>query len=172
MGEYTQWIEHNESTIARLIELSIAAEKAAEELYRGLEAKFSHHEEVADFWREYAGEEAMHAAWLEQLRDSLLPKRLSAPADSDVMEDAHRALQVPVKRRLQDVHNLDDAYQLAHELENSETNAVFDFLINNFAEDKKAQAFLRSQLRDHIGKLAFNFPVQPDGVRIQIKAKG
>jgi rubrerythrin len=161
----------NKSTIARLIELAIAAEKAAEELYRGLEAKFAHYEDVADFWGEYAGEEVMHATWLEQLRDSLAPKRLSAPADPDVMEDARRALQIPVKRRLQDVHDLEDAYQLAHELENSETNAVFGFLISNFAEDKKTQAFLRSQLQDHVGKLAFNFPVQPGVVRVQIKAK-
>jgi hypothetical protein len=65
-----------------------------------------------------------------------------------------------VERRLRDVHNLEDAYQMVHELENSETNAVFDFLITNFAEDKKTQAFLRSQLRDHIGKLATDFPVQ------------
>lgn len=164
----------NKSTIARLLELAIAAEKAAEELYRGMETKFAHHEDVADFWREYADEEVMHAAWLERLRDSLTPERLSAPADPGVMEEAHQALQVPVKRRMQDVHDLDDAYQLAHELENSETNAVFGFLIDNFAEDKKAQVFLRSQLQDHIGKLAINFPIQfrQASVRKQIKAKG
>lgn len=133
--------------------------------------QFARHEDVAGFWRECAGEEVMHAEWLERLRDSLTPERLSAPADPEVMEDARRALQVPVKRRLQDVYNLEDAYQLAHELENSETNAVFGFLISNFAEDKETQAFLRSQLQDHIGKLAFNFPIQPDVVRVQIKAR-
>jgi rubrerythrin len=163
----------NESTIARLLDLAIAAEKAAEELYRGLGTRFAHHEDVADFWREYADEEVMHAAWLERLRDSLAPERLSAPADPGVMEEAHRALQVPVKRRLQDVHNLEDAYQLAHELESSETNAVFGFLIGNFAGDKKTRAFLRSQLQDHIGKLIIDFPSQfrLDVVRRQILAK-
>lgn len=163
----------NNSTIARLLELAIAAENAAEELYRGLEARFTHHEDIANFWREYARGEVMHAAWLERLRDSLTPERLSTPADSDVMEDAYRALQAPVKRWLQDVHNLEDAYQLAHELENSEINTVFEFLISNFAEDKKTQAFLRSQLRDHIGKLAIDFPVQfrLASVRKQIKVK-
>jgi hypothetical protein len=68
--------------------------------------------------------------------------------------------------------NLENAYQLVHELENSETNAVFDFLISNFAEDRTTQDFLRSQLKDRIGKLAFNFPVRPGAVRLQIKAKG
>lgn len=164
----------NKSTVAGLLELAITAEKAAEELYHGLEAKFAHHEDVAAFWREYAGEEAMHAEWLERLRDSLAPERLSAPADPGVLEEANRALQVSVERMLQDVHNLEDAYQLVNDLENSETNAVFDFLITNFAEDKKTQAFLRSQLKDHIGKLAIDFPVQFKlaSVRKQIEAKG
>jgi rubrerythrin len=163
----------NKSTVAELIEMAIAAETAAEELYHKLEARFAHHEDVADFWREYAGEEAMHAEWLERLRDSLTPERLSAPADPGVLKEANQALQVPVEKRLQGVHDLEDAYQLVNELENSETNAVFDFLITNFAEDKKTQAFLRSQLQDHIGKLAINFPIQfrLASVRRQIKTK-
>jgi rubrerythrin len=160
------------ATIAELIDLAISAEKAAEELYHGLEAKFAHHEDAAAFWREYAGEEAMHAAWLERLRDSLPPERLSVPADPSVLRDANQALQVPVERRLRDVHDLEDAYQSVNDLENSETNAVFDFLITNFAEDAKTQAFLRSQLRDHIGKLAIDFPIQfrLASVRREIKA--
>jgi hypothetical protein len=115
----------------------------------------------------------MHAEWLGRLRDSLTPERLSEPADPGVLKDANQALRVPVERMLQDVHNLEDAYQLVNDLENSETNAVFDFLITNFAEDKKTQAFLRSQLKDHIGKLAIDFPVQFKlaSVREQIKAK-
>ena len=163
----------NKSTVAELLEMAVAAEKTAEELYHGLEAKFAHHEDVAAFWREYAGEEAMHAEWLERLRDSLAPERLSAPADPGVLAEANRALQVSVERVLQNVHNLEDAYQLVNDLENSETNAVFDFLIANFAEDKKTQAFLRSQLKDHIGKLAIDFPSQfrLDIVRRQITAQ-
>jgi rubrerythrin len=163
----------NKSTVAELLELAIAAERAAETLYHGLESKFTRYDEVVAFWQEYADEEAMHAAWLEQLRDSLSPEKLSALADPSVLEEANRALQVPVERMLRDVHNLEDAYQLVNDLENSETNAVFDFLISNFAEDKKNQAFLRSQLQDHIGKLIIDFPSQfrLDVVRRQILAQ-
>ena len=163
----------DKATLAQLLDLAIAAERAAEALYRGLELKFSDYDEVATFWQEYAGEEVVHAEWLGRLRDSLSPEQLAATANPSVLEEATRALRVPVKKRLQGVHNLEDAYQLVHEMENSETNAVFDFLISNFAEDKKTQAFLRSQLQDHIGKLAIDFPSQfrLDEVRKQIKAK-
>jgi rubrerythrin len=161
------------ATIAELFGLAIMAERAAEELYHGLEAKFAHHEDVAGFWQAYAEEEAMHAEWLERLQNSLTPEQLSAPANPGVLKEAHRALQVPVEKRLRDVRDLEDAYQLVSDLENSETNAVFDFLISNFSEDPETQAFLRSQLKDHIGKLAIDFPIQfrLNAVRRQIKAK-
>jgi rubrerythrin len=161
----------DKSTVAELIKLAIAAEKTAEELYQGLEAKFAHQEDAAAFWRRYAGEEAMHAAWLEQLQESLTSEQLAAQADPSILESANRALQVSVDRRLKEVENLEDAYQLVHELENSETNAVFDFLITNFSEDAKTQTFLRSQLKDHIGKLTTDFPVPLDALRRQIRAK-
>ncbi len=44
----------DKATIAELFELAIGAEKIAETLYRGLEAKFAHHPEIADFWCFYA----------------------------------------------------------------------------------------------------------------------
>ncbi len=50
-----------DATIAALVELSISLEKSAAELYRWLELKFAHHQEVVDFWKRYADEEDMHA---------------------------------------------------------------------------------------------------------------
>ena len=55
---------------------------------------------------------------------------------------------------------MEDAYELAHELENSETNAIFEFLIIHFSTDETTQDFLRSHLKDHIGKLMLWFPAQ------------
>lgn len=150
----------NKATIKELFELAIAVEKATEELYRGLEAKFAPHQEVADFWREYAAEEAGHAQRLERLRDELNPEQLSAPADPLMLKDVHKILQFSVENTLKGIKNLEDAYQLVNELENSETNAIFEFLITNFSSDKETQSFLRSQLQDHIAKLTTRFPTQ------------
>lgn len=150
----------NEATVAELFDLAIAAEKAAEALYRGLEAKFAHHQEVADFWGKYAAEEAGHAKWLERLRDTSGPGQLSALADPHILKDARKVLQFSVENRLREIKNLEDAYQLAHELESSETNAIFEFLITNFASDEETQSFLRSQLKEHIAMLTVGFPTQ------------
>jgi rubrerythrin len=148
------------TTNAELFELAIAVERTAEELYRGLEAKFADCQEVADFWREYAAEEVGHAQWLEHLRDTSSPERLSAPADPAILRDVHEILQFSTQNALKRVKSLEDAYQLVHEFENSETNAIFEFLITNFSSDKETRAFLRSQLNDHLSKLMTEFPMQ------------
>lgn len=102
----------------------------------------------------------MHAQWLEQIRSTTDPEQLSAPADPDQLENVRRVLQISIENVLEEIDNLEDAYQLVNDVEHSETNAIFEFLISNFSADKKVQAFLRSQLRDHIAKLMIDLPMQ------------
>ena len=163
-----------DTTVAALFDLAISAEKLAEELYHGLAAKFAHQPVVADFWNRYAEEEAMHALWLTQLRDGLSAEELSAQADPTTLREAQAALRVSVKQVLDQVQDLEDAYQLVNELENAETNAVFDFLITHFSSDDKTQSFLRAQLTEHVGRLMIDFPTQFKGaaMRRKVMAQG
>jgi len=162
----------NETTVAALLELAIAAEVINEELYLGLEKKFVHHQLAADFWCSYAQEEAGHAHWLERLQGRLSTEQLSAPTDPTILRDAHQALQFSAKHALKGIENLEDAYQLASELENAETNVVFDFLITNFAADEQTASFLREQLRGHVGRIMIEFPTLFDSqARREIKAQ-
>ena len=150
----------DQSTIARLFELAIELEKSAQELYCEFEKKFTHHPEVADFWKKYAAEEVGHAGWLERVRDGLSAKELSAQADPFMLDAARKILESSIKDSLADITDLKGAYQLANELENSETNAIFEFLITHFADDEKTRDFLRAHMRDHIAKLMLWFPTQ------------
>ena len=63
--------------------------------------------------------------------------------------------------RLEGIKTLEDAHQLATELENSETNAIFEFMIVNFSTDElaKSHQFLRTQLSTHIARLENDFPI-------------
>lgn len=145
-------------TIAHLIDLAIQGEKLTEMFYLRLEKKFSRFPEVAQFWNSYASEEAGHARWLVRLRERADDERLSEPAEQEVLKQAERALSVPIDDLIAGVRTLQDAYDLANELEHSETNAVFEFLISHFAEDAQAHAFLREQLNEHVGRLMIDFP--------------
>ncbi len=146
-----------ERTIAKLIDLAIEAEESAERLYREMARKFAYLDEVADFWRRYADAETGHAQWLRRVRETIDPDRLSAPLDFQVLQEAQR-LETTISTTLQTIDNLEDAYQLAHELEHSEINTVFEVLVTNLAEDEETGRFLRAQLREHIALLIDGFP--------------
>jgi len=82
------------------------------------------------------------------------------PADSKIITDARKCLDVTWQKKLESIHNLEDAYQLAVELENSETNAIFEFMITNFStvELEKSHKFLQIQLGSHIARLETELP--------------
>jgi rubrerythrin len=148
----------SQATLGELFDLALAAEETAEALYRRLAAMFAQQEQVAAFWRSFAAAEAGHAAWLRRLRERTEPQRLDTPADPLALEQARQASRLSVGQLLADVRTLEDAFDLANELEHSEINVVFEFLITNFAADQKTQDFLRRQLRDHVAKLTHGFP--------------
>jgi len=160
-------------TIDTLFTLAIAAEEAAEQIYCGLEAKFRHVPQIARFWRDYAAQEASHAHWLERIRDGLSAEQQAAPADPQWARDLWERLQHSPEHLLQRIGNLEDAYQMVHEWESTETNAAFEFLINTFAHSPQVQAFLRAQLHDHIAKIVEEFPALygDTGSRLAVKAQ-
>jgi hypothetical protein len=62
------------------------------------------------------------------------------------------------ERHLEAIKDFEDAYQLVTEIENSETNVVFRFLVENFAADEEVRSFLRGQLGEHLGGLVKRLP--------------
>jgi rubrerythrin len=146
------------TTIDELFDVAIKAERTAARLYRALAGLFKEQPSVAAFWMSYAGAEEQHAAWLVKTREGLSDARRRAPADPEIVENLDRVQRVSVDDLVADIETLDDAYQLASDLENSETNAIFGFIVDNFAEDADTQAFLQAQLRDHVRGLMISFP--------------
>jgi hypothetical protein len=154
----------NDVTVAQAFEVAIATERAAERLFQGLEAKFAHHEDVATFWKQYALDEAKHAKWLEGLKARLTTEQLSGPVDAHTVELLQAVAGFSVEKALLGVKNLEDAYQLVNDIENGETNAIFQFLLDNFETDVQMRDFLRVQLNKHITKLSIDLPVQYKGI--------
>lgn len=150
-------------TAAQAFEVAIAAERAAESLFRGLEAKFARHEDVAAFWRQYALDEVQHANWLEDLKARQTAEQLTSLVDTHTVELLQAVTGISVEKALLGVKNLEDAYQLVNDIENGETNAIFQFLLDNFEADEQMQVFLRAQLNKHIAKLSIDLPIQYKG---------
>jgi len=143
-----------EQTVARRFELAIAVEAYLEAFYTALAEKFLHVMPVADFWRRMAEQERTHALQLEVIRDSLSEAELQAPlafADDDTYD---LILAHPVAERVAKVQDLEDAFALSAALETPETNALFSFLIRNFARNTQVEELLLEALRQHVEQLA------------------
>lgn len=150
----------NVETVGKLFEYAIALERAVEGLYRELEKMFAHYPEVSLFWKHYADEEKGHAEYLERIKANVDGNRLSRQADDSMLQKVRRCLEEVSPTRLAKIKTLEDAHELATELENSETNAIFEFMIVNFSTDELTQShkFLRTQLSTHIARLENEFP--------------
>ena len=158
-------------TVDEAFKAAIGAERAAEDFFHGLEAKFSHNKDVSRLWKEYAEEEAMHARWLETLKAKLGQEELSKLVDEHTMQLLDIVAKISVEKTLGKVNDLEDAYELVNEIENGETNAIFRFLIDNFEADEKMRDFLRKQLNEHVGKLTIDLPPQYRGASTRRKIK-
>jgi len=147
-------------TLSDVIDTSVAAERAAERLYLGLAAKFARYPDLVDYWQEYAREERQHATWLETLCDRVAPEEMGRLVDLATTQMVQTVANFSVEKALGQVRTLEDAYQLVTEIENSETNAIFNFVINNIDIDSTTADFLRSQLHEHVSQLSHRLPVQ------------
>jgi len=153
-------MSNNTETVDKLFEYAIKLENDSEYLYRQLENMFSQYPDVALFWKRYADEEKGHASYLERTRAGVDSDRLSRQADSAILQKVLQHFERSIHSRLDKIKTLEDAFQLATELENSETNIVFEFMIVNFSTDElaKSHQFLRTQLNAHITRLVNDFP--------------
>ena len=145
-------------SIQALFEYAVAAENYAEHIYRRFVQMFAAEPKVAAFWQRYAAEERGHASWLEKLLGDLPIEAQQSPANAQMLEAARHMVKVPLDEALVRIQTLDDAYQLAHELENSEMNTVFGFLMTTFARDAQTAQFVRKQLSEHVARLLNHFP--------------
>jgi hypothetical protein len=148
-------------TVSELFDKAIALEICAEEFYRRLAGMFSSEADVVKFWNRIADEERGHAKYLRQVREKLSTEVLAGPADESMLEMARKSL-TQADDGFPFVKNLDDAYNLAIELENSETNTIFQFMLVNFPTEElsKSQAFLSVQLKKHAFAIQNDIPTR------------
>jgi hypothetical protein len=144
-------------SVSYLFDTAIEAERVAEQLYHTLSRKFAPHPNLVRFWKGMATDEVTHARALESIRAELPEETLQARADPEILAKARHALRTDLDRSLPHVTNLEEAYQLVSDLEHSETNAIFEFLVLEFSNDIRLGNFLRSQLRNHVMRLVVDF---------------
>jgi Rubrerythrin len=149
-------------TTGDLFQCAIQLEKTAEFFYRRLGELFADYPDVVQFWNRFADEEHEHAVFLEEAREAVADDRLSLPVDESMLQRTKGHIDIRSRVNLESINDLEDAYQLALDLENSEINLIFEFMITNFSTRalKRSHKFLRKQLSEHIAELEQGFPIQ------------
>ncbi len=139
-------------TIADLFELSTALERQIQALYADWHTLFAASSKAASFWLGYSREEDFHANLLLNLSKQLTADQLAAPADPSIYESAMLTQQL-VNGLNREVKTLDEALELATQIEHSEVNSILEFLVTHFSSKESTKAMVQSQLREHVGKL-------------------
>lgn len=140
-------------TVADVFDLAIEIELKAGRLYESLAGMFAHEPAIAEFWVGLKNDEADHAAILRRTFGELSPDRASSSADQTVWDKL-----VEMKRRIDrcspdDFKTLEDAYEVAHELEYSEVNGIFELLASGLTSEDSKVALVDANIARHQNKL-------------------
>ncbi|MGD8786104.1 MAG: ferritin family protein [Phycisphaerales bacterium] len=163
----------SQQTISYLIRQAIEAENYARGIYLQLSQMFAHVPEISSFWKDLAADEVEHADILKEIQDSLSADQLDAPAEHQLLESIGKVISFLNRISLETIGTLDEAYEIAHELEFSEVNYIFECVTNDFVTSSDRNRILSLQIRDHQKKLlgfAGNFGDQAWRRQILVKS--
>lgn len=143
----------SKDTIEAIFECAIEIEYKAADIYKEFSQLFSHIPEISAFWQGLIEDEKQHADMLQDVRNSLTSEQLLSPCDKELLERVARIQRMLSKITIESINNLNDAYELAHELEFSEVNTIFKLLATEFVLSKERKQFVISEITEHQQKL-------------------
>lgn len=161
-------------TIGEILERAIKIEKRVADLYAIFSKRFSHVPGMSDFWSDLRRDEIGHMGELRVVYESLPAEKLLMPESRAISLSVHRAMASVDDNCLSRIKTLDDAYEIAHNLEFSEINAIFEYLTMDLISPSSRSEMITYQINEHQQKLAdFNkrygdknwrlqFPIQPE----------
>lgn len=159
-------------TVGDMFEQAILIERSAKKLYMELSKMFIDQPDASIIFGDLAKDEEHHAFVLENVRNGLSVDELQSPPDPELAKKIASMGGHSVEKMLASIHNLNDAYELAHDLEYSEVNKVFEVLSMKAVPSEERKNFILAQIRQHFGKLEVLAKQFPDkGARICIRAK-
>lgn len=147
-------------TTGDLFKSAIEAEQKVSDIYKEFAKLFSHVLNVAAFWTDLSEDELNHKKTLENIYNSLSLEQILSVPDEKMVSMSIKIEHELKKNIIGSINNLDDAYELAHDMENSEVNAVYKFLTNKFIPFQERSQFIVANIQYHLEKLVrFNHDI-------------
>jgi hypothetical protein len=148
------FIDDTEYTIENLLEYAIEIEYKAAHAYGTLSKLFPQVPGLTAFWQGLKEDELEHANILHETRNLMTPEQLLQDPGRKTWEDMGNLQLMLTKDLLAAVNTLEDAYQLAYDLEFSEVNTIFQFLTVECIPLGKTKQLINSMINRHLKKVS------------------
>jgi rubrerythrin len=143
----------SEKNIQMLLEYAINWETQARDLFTDFANLFSHEPKVYEFWIQLSKDESGHIGVLKDILNRIPTEKRLMEVGNEQWNSVTRVEELIKEASTKKVLTLDDAYELAHQLETSELNTLFKMLVNDYLPDEEGHKFMLSDVKEHIEKL-------------------
>ena len=114
---------------------------------------FSTEDRVSTFWQQYSEDESQHLNMLVEIRNSLSKEELLSPGGKKEVDGVLRFRKLLGQVYKDQIYTLNDAYELAITMENSELNVIFNLLLAKYLPSEKVGDLVDIQTDEHINRL-------------------
>ena len=136
-----------------LFDLAINWETQARDLYANYANLFKHEPKISAFWIQLSKDESLHIDVLKDILNKISTEKRLMEVGNEPWNSITRVEGLIKEASTRKVLTLDDAYELAHQLEMSEVNTLFKMLVNDYLPDEEGHKFILSDVIKHIEKL-------------------
>lgn len=145
--------DENLNSLNNLFHKSIRVEQIAIKFYLHLAAMFSNNEKLHLFFNDLANDETLHASALREAMSLLSPEQLNGLVDEHKIKEIDAILQKMNMINYDSLKNLDEVYELAHDVEFSEINSIFLYLTIECVPSQNRKELFRTIIDEHQNKL-------------------
>ncbi len=136
-----------------LLRAAILLERLAQKVYTGIADLFRYEKGISLIFEELAADEEQHIKLLSKLLAGLPTASGKLPCSFQHCEKLQSILEHLEHIDINAIENLNDAYELAHDLEFSEINSIFLQIILLCADDDEEHTFIKQEIIEHQKKI-------------------
>ncbi len=127
------------NTIERFVELAIELEYKTADIYGRFSTLFPHVLGLPAFWQGLHDDVIQHTITLQNIRKSFTIEQLLECLPTEIWDSIIKMQQILSKDVFASIYNLNDAYELAHELEFFEASTIFNLLTLKISPSDKQE---------------------------------
>lgn len=142
-----------ERNLKTMFEHAIEIELMAANIYRMYHKMFEHDPIVAALWNSLAEDEISHAEILKKTFETIPASDLQTNPGQLMWQNITIVKKTLEKQIRAKVDSLDSALEIAHQMESSEINAIFEFLTLKYIDKPIRDSFVESEIMEHQKKL-------------------